>query len=190
MIFEAVITTRNPDAGIHIVPLGYREEHGEIILAPFRPSTTLNNLERTRQAVVSTTDDVTVIAGCLTGRWDWPTTPTVTVDGVRLRDALAHMELEVKRVDDDPARPRLSCAVRHRETHRPFRGFNRAQAACVEAAILVSRLHLLPPDKVDNDIAYLQIAIDKTAGERERQAWDWLMAAVRDYRTRGSEGRV
>ena len=25
---------------------------------------------------------------------------------------------------------------------------------------------------------YLQIAIDKTAGEAEREAWDWLMAAV------------
>ena len=42
-----------------------------------------------------------------------------------------------------------------RRTIAPFRGFNRAQAAVVEAAILVSRLHMLPPDKIEREIGYL-----------------------------------
>ena len=61
-------------------------------------------------------------------------------------------------------------AVRHEANHRPFRGMNRARAAVLEGAILVSRLGMLPPDKVDREIAYLQIAIDKTAGPAELEA--------------------
>jgi hypothetical protein len=31
---------------------------------------------------------------------------------------------------------------------------------------------------VESEIAYLSIAIDKTAGPSEQQAWQWLMEAV------------
>jgi hypothetical protein len=53
----------------------------------------------------------------------------------------------------------------------------------VEAAILVSRLHMLPSEKIEREIGYLQIAIDKTAGPRERQAWDWLMQRIAEHKT-------
>ena len=33
---------------------------------------------------------------------------------------------------------------------------------------------MLTADKVDAEMAYLQIAIDKTAGTEEREAWSWL----------------
>jgi hypothetical protein len=58
---------------------------------------------------------------------------------------------------------------------------NRAKAAVVEAAILVSRLGMLPRDKVEREIAYLEIAIGKTAGDDEREAWGWLLEAVRAH---------
>jgi hypothetical protein len=70
----------------------------------------------------------------------------------------------------------------HAEQHAPFRGFNRAQAAVVEAAILVSRLHMLPWGKIETEIAYLKIAVDKTAGPREREAWTWLMERIEEHR--------
>jgi hypothetical protein len=66
--------------------------------------------------------------------------------------------------------------------HAPFRGFNRAQAAVIEGAVLVSRLHLLPAEKIDTEMQYLQIAIDKTAGPDELQAWEWLQEAVGQHR--------
>lgn len=182
MIYEAIVTTRNPDNSLQIAPLGYREEMGQIILAPFHPSRTLENLRRTGQAVVNLTDNVAIIAGCLTDRWDWPTVPVATIDGSRLEDVLTHLEVEVARVEEDPMRPRFHCLLKHRQSHAPFRGFNRAQAAVVEAAILVSRLTMLPPEKVDQELAYLQIAIDKTAGERERLAWSWLMEKIQHFR--------
>ena len=59
---------------------------------------------------------------------------------------------------------------------------NRARAAVLELAILVSRLHMLPKEKIDAEIAYLTIAIDKTSGPDERQAWDWLMERVNKHR--------
>ena len=68
-----------------------------------------------------------------------------------------------------------------------FPGFNRAQAAVIEGAVLVSRLGMLPRDKVETEMDYLQIAIDKTAGPLEQEAWDWLYAAVQDFYARKPE---
>jgi hypothetical protein len=182
MIHEAIIITRNPAGGLHIVPMGYQEEDGYIVVAPFGPSATLDNLKRTGEATVNMTDNVAILAGCLTGRRDWPTVPSCVVDSERLQDTLAHMEVVVSRVEEDEVRPRFFCAVKHQEIHAPFKGFNRAQAAVVEAAILVSRLDRLSREKVDAEIDYLRIAIDKTAGDQERQAWNWLMERVLSFR--------
>jgi hypothetical protein len=66
-------------------------------------------------------------------------------------------------------------------THAPFRGLNRAKAAVLEAAILVSRLSMLPRERIESEIAYLKIAVEKTAGPEEREAWDWLMEAVTQF---------
>jgi len=178
MIIESIITTLAADGAAHIAPMGviWRDEHP--ILAPFRPSTTLDNLMHSGCAVINHTDDVRVFAGCLTGRRDWPLTPAERIDGRVLQAALAHQELTVDRIEDDELRPRFHCRVVHEATHGAFRGFNRAQAAVIEAAILVSRLHLLPRDKVEREIAYLAIAVSKTAGPREREAWEWLAARI------------
>jgi uncharacterized protein len=39
----------------------------------------------------------------------------------------------------------------------------------------LTRLHILPREKIDREIAYLSIAVEKTAGPSEREAWSWLM---------------
>ena len=181
MIWETIVTTRAADGRPHIAPMGIRELQGRVVLAPFRPSTTLDNLRATGCAVVNHCDDVRVFAGCLTGRRDWPLAACLRIDGLRLRDALAHRELRLERIDEDGERPRLHCVVVHEENHAAFRGFNRAQAAVLEAAVLVSRLHLLPRDKIERELAYLTIAVDKTAGAAEREAWDWLMQRVAEH---------
>ncbi len=99
----------------------------------------------------------------------------------RLVDCLAHSELELVEVRDDAMRPQLLMKKVAEFNHRPFAGFNRAQAAVIELAILVSRLHLLPREKIESEIQYLQIAIDKTAGERELEAWGWLTQKIDDF---------
>lgn len=178
MIRETIVTTVDDAGKAHIAPIGLIEVKGRWIIAPFRPSGTLNNLQNVPYAVANYTDDVLVFAGCLTGRRDWPVVPAARVPCVRLENCLAHTELIVEEVKEDELRPRFHCRVVHEETHAPFQGFNRAQAAVIEAAILVSRLHMLPQEKIEREIAYLEIAISKTAGAREQQAWDWLMDKV------------
>lgn len=181
MIYETVITTLNADGSAHIAPFGIRERDGRVIIAPFRPSASLDNLLRARCAVVNLTDDVRIFAGALTGRREWPVQRAQKIDGYVLQAALAHRELELADIKEDAVRPELSFRVVHEAMHAPFRGFNRAQAAVLEAAVLVSRLHMLPPEKIATEIAYLTIAVEKTAGERERQAWDWLMERIENY---------
>lgn len=181
MIYETVITTLNADGSAHIAPFGIRERDGLVIIAPFRPSTSLDNLLRTGRAVVNLTDDVRIYAGALTGRREWPVSAAQLVEGYVLEGALAHRELELAEIKEDPVRPELAFRVVHEAIHAPFRGFNRAQAAVLEAAVLVSRLHMLSPEKIAAEVAYLTIAIEKTAGERERQAWDWLMERIENY---------
>ncbi len=73
------------------------------------------------------------------------------------------------------ALPAASCT---RASHRPWQGFNRAQGAVLECAVLVSRLNMLPPEKIEAELAYLEIAIAKTAGPREAEAWGWLMERI------------
>jgi uncharacterized protein len=51
----------------------------------------------------------------------------------------------------------------------------------IEAAILASRLHMLPRDKVEAEMAYLAIAVGKTAGAAEQEAWNWLAEKVRQH---------
>ncbi len=181
-ILETLVTTRSADGSAHLAPLGIREQHGLVLLAPFRPSRTLDNLERDRCAVVNMTDDVRIFAGCLTGRRDWPVRAATKIPGFVLKAALAHRELEVARHEDDELRPRFYLREVHAANHAPFSGFNRAQGAVIEAAILVSRLPMLPPDKVERELDYLRIAIDKTAGPREREAWNWLSAQISAFR--------
>ena len=181
MIRETIVTTADREGRVHIAPIGIIADGEGFIIAPFRPSTTLDNLTAVPFAVANYSDDVRVFAGCLTGRHDWPTVASRQVPVPRLGTALAHAELAVDSVVEDAQRPRFHCRVVQREMHRAFEGFNRAQAAVIEAAILVSRLHLLPRDKVEAELAYLQIAVDKTAGEAEREAWEWLQEKVRRH---------
>ena len=182
MIFETVVSTLATDGTPHAAPMGVRYEGSDVLLMPFKPSTTLANIVSTGFAVLNRVVDVRVFAGCVTGRRQWPVLPATRVPGVRLACALNHAELHLAEHRDDAQRPLLRMALVHEQTHAPFIGFNRAQAAVVEGAVLVSRLHMLPADKVDAELAYLQIAIDKTAGPDEREAWGWLQAAVLRHR--------
>ena len=177
-IFETIVTVRGQDGRTQITPLGVRQQGDLVVLAPFKPSLTLELLMQSRVAVINYTDDVRVFAGCIVGRRDWPLAPATRIDGVRLAASLAHEEIELAEFVDDVQRPQLRCRSVHRETHAPFRGFNRAQAAVIEAAVLVSRLSILPVGKLEAELEYLKIAIDKTAGEAELQAWSWLMEAI------------
>ena len=178
VIRESIVITTDAAGQPHIAPLGLIEEPGGFIVAPFKPSRTLENLRVRPFCTASVTDDVRVFAGALTGRRDWPLAAATRIPGFYLGGAHAHRELEVVDIAEDELRPRFHCRVVHEAAHGAAPGFNRAQSAVIEAAILASRLHMLPPVKIRAEVAYLTIAISKTAGPREQEAWDWLMAKI------------
>ena len=165
MIQELIVSTQNAAGLVHLAPMGIHLNGDDIIILPFRPSTTLNNLLETRTAVLNYCDDVRVFAGCLTGRRDFATHSAEKINGAVLNGALAHSELELVRIEDDNTRPKLFCKVLHTVNHAPFQGFNRAQYA-------------VPLEKIETEINYLRIGLEKTAGDKELEAWGWLMAVI------------
>jgi uncharacterized protein len=177
-IFETVVTTLAADGTPHVAPMGVRYQGPRVVLMPFKPSTTHDNTVTTGHAVLNIVTDTRVFAGCVTGRREWPTVAAQMISGVRLACALRHVELTLDEAIDAPQRPVLRMKPVHEASHAPFVGFNRAQAAVIEGAVLVSRLHMLPIDKIETEMGYLQIAIDKTAGAAEHEAWGWLQEAV------------
>lgn len=189
VIRECIVTTQNDEGRLHVAPLGLIEDGAGWVIAPFRPSATLDNLRATPFAVASFTDDALVFAGCLTGNKDWPTRPAEQVPGAFLEGALAHLELAVEHVEEDELRPRFHCRIVHEGNHAPFKGFNRAQAAVIETAILATRLKMIPREKVETELAYHQIAVEKTAGPREHEAWRILVEKIEDYYKHAPAGK-
>ena len=186
MILETIITSLDVEGKVHITPFGIRMQEGLVVISPYRPSVTLDNILATQSAVMNLTDDVRIFAAALTKRQAWEVVPAEKIIGFRLAKTLAHKELKLVHVKQDDSeqnamRPQLFLEVIHEVQHQPFQGFNRAQAAVIELAVLASRLNILPKEKLMMEKQYLQIAINKTAGERELEAWGWLVEKIDNF---------
>lgn len=181
MIFETIVSTVNSQGEVHVTPFGIQLQEGLVVISPYKPSVTLENILATKHAVMNLTDDVRVFAGALTRRQAWSLISAEKITGYRLAETLVHKELNLVKINDDALRPQLFLEVIHEVQHQSFMGFNRAQAAVIEFAVLASRLNMLPKEKVLSEMQYLQIAIDKTAGECELQAWQWLTEKVENF---------
>ncbi len=181
-IVETIVTTANANGEVHIAPLGLIQDGEHWIVGPFKPSKTLDNLRANPAACASHTDDVRVFAGCVTGRKSWPLVPAAIIKGGRLALCLSHWELKVDKIVEDDLRPKFYCKIVHQEQHAAWQGFSRAQAAVLELAVLTTRLNMLPPDKVESELRYLEIAISKTAALHEQEAWGWLMEKITAWR--------
>ena len=178
LIRETIVITENAEGRPHIAPLGLIAEGERWIVAPFRPSTTLENLRANPYAVANLTDDARIFAGCLTGRRDWPLVPTAPGYPPRLANTLSAWRLDVVETREHEQRPRFVCRVIAKEAHAAFEGFNRAFAAVIEAAVMASRLDMIPRSEIEAEFARLKIVVAKTAGPREVEAFNWLEAKV------------
>jgi hypothetical protein len=186
MIQEVIVSSVNQQGLSHIAPMGIHVLKDEIVILPFKPSITLTNIIHSGAGVINYCDDVRVFSGCLMGKRDWDSNPAKIIEGQVLDIALAHSEVNLIRVEEDAIRPKLFCKIVHTETHKPFLGFNRAQYSVLEGAILCSRLERLPLMKIEAEIAYLRIGLEKTAGEREWEAWGWLMQLIQQHKDKSS----
>jgi hypothetical protein len=171
LIIESIITTLDPEGRPNFAPMGVEWDDEVIVLKPFLETTTFRNVSATLTAVVNLTDDVLLFAQSAIGNPTFPASPATVVQGVVLEAACSWRELEVASLDATPPRSRIEMRVRHRGVRREFIGFNRARHAVLEAAILATRVHLLPAAQIRDELARLQVLVDKTAGPREREAW-------------------
>ncbi|MBX9622795.1 MAG: DUF447 family protein [Gemmataceae bacterium] len=178
MILEGLVTTRNADGSPHLAPMGPRvgADWARFVLRPFPTSGTYKNLSAHGEGVLHVTDDALLIARAAIGRADPPppVRPAVRVAGFVLADCCRSYEFVVRSVDASGERVAIDAEVVHAGRHRDFWGFNRARHAVVEAAILATRLHLLPHDEVAAEFKKLWVIVGKTGGPAEHEAMDLL----------------
>jgi len=190
MILEGIVTTRNADATTNVAPMGPIVDANmtSLILRPFQTSTTYANLKRTSCGVLHVTDDVLLIARAALGRLDLPPRMqrAATIDGDVIADACRWYEFRVTSLDDSAERTRIEAQVVHVGHIRDFFGFNRAKHAVLEAAILATRLHLLPLDEVCDRLAELREPVEKTAGHAELDAFALIERHVQEF----ASGRI
>jgi uncharacterized protein len=179
MIIESILTTMDPRGAINFAPMGVEWGEERIIIKPFLETATFRNVQATGVAVVNITDDVLLFAQAAVSNPQYPSFPAAVVRGVVLDAACSWRELEARSIDATPPRSRIETVVVHHGTRREFIGFNRARNAVLEAAILATRLHLIPRNEIDTELARLQTIVDKTAGPRESEAMALLTGYVR-----------
>jgi uncharacterized protein len=177
VIIETIVTSAAADGTVNFAPMGVEWSEDALVLKPFLETTTFRNVTATGAAVVNLTDDVMLFARAALSDPQFPSSPAAVVRGVVLEAACSWREVEVVRVDDTPPRSRIETRVVHRGFRREFIGFNRARHAVLEATILATRTHLLSAEHIREELARLQVIVDKTASPREQAA----MAFVSEY---------
>jgi hypothetical protein len=186
MILEGIVTTLCDDGSPNISPMGPAVESSmeRLILRPFRTSTTYENLMRVGEGVFHVTDDVHLLARAAIGQISPQPTllPAPCFKGVILADACRWYAFRVASVDNSSDRATMECRVVDRGRLRDFFGFNRAKHAVLEAAILATRLHLLPANQIDDEFGRFRVLVEKTAGDQERLAFQLLETYVSQWR--------
>lgn len=178
MILEGIMTTLGSDGQVNISPMGPEVDADMelLVLKPFKTSTTYQNLKRAGEGVFHVTDDVELLAQAAVGS-PAPLPEMMdakTVKGKILANACRWYALRVESLDDAQERTHIIARVVDRGWIREFFGFNRAKHAVVEAAILATRVSLLPLEDIYAQFEKLRVLVEKTGGDQERRAFEFL----------------
>jgi hypothetical protein len=177
VILETIVTSLDAADRTNVAPMGVEWGGSEIVLKPYRETTTFRNLVATGEAVVNLVDDVGLYVESALGSPDCPSSPARVVRGRVLDAACSWRELRVRHAQTSEARARFTCDVVWSEVRREFLGYNRARNAVIEATILATRTRILPIGEILAEYRRLQVIVDKTAGPGEREA----MARLADF---------
>lgn len=186
MILEGIVTTVSAQGAVNIAPMGPRvdAEMRRFLLRPYCTAQTYHNLKEHGEGVLHVTDDVLLLAKSAIGvaKPLPPLRPACKVRGFVLEDACRYYEFRVLALDDREERTRIEVEVVHSGRLRDFFGFNRAKHAVVEAAILATRTNFLPLEEIETDYRKLEVIVNKTGGEQEKQAFTLLAEHVARFR--------
>lgn len=184
MIVEGLLTSTNRAGEVNVAPMG-PIVHGDfesLTLRPFSGSTTFQNLLESRAGVFHVVDDVSVIAETAIRRLDRlpETVPATRVQGAVLKNCCRWFEFEISSVDTSNERSEMSATIVHSGESKPFDGFNRAKHAVIEAAILATRVHILPVDDIMSHLKILTSAVKKTGSPREIASFEMLVEHIQN----------
>jgi hypothetical protein len=186
VILEGIVTTLDEDGAVRVAPMGPTVEPDwqRLQLRPFTSSHTFENLKRTRQGVFHVTDDVELIARAAVGQLAEvpPVRCATSIKGMIICDACRWYSFQVESLDEQTLRATLDCRVIERGFQREFFGLCRAKHAVVEAAILATRVHLLEPTRLRDELQRLAPLVEKTGGVAEQRAFtllqEFILAAI------------
>ena len=155
-----------PDGPINFAPMGVEWGDDDDRAQAVSRDHHVRNVHGTRGvAVVNLTDDVDAVRS---GRHFESAVSLGAGGGRARRGARGRLLLARARgrvaSTTTPPRSRIVTRVVHHGLRREFLGFNRARHAVLEAAILATRTHLIPPEQIRDEFARLQVIVDKTAG--------------------------
>lgn len=176
MILEGIVTTIDGEGAVNVAPMGPRttKEMGMLVLRPFQTSRTYANLRERGEGVFHITDDVELIAHAAVERVEPRLKAADRVRGFVLEDACRAYEFRVVRMDDRDERATFEAEVVHVHRFRDFLGYCRARNAVLEAAILATRVGILPTSEIRSRFSELRILVEKTGGVEEHRAFDFL----------------
>lgn len=177
-IIEGLITTWNHDGSTNIAPQGpiVLVPGEKLLLRPWQGSRTYDNLWRDRCGVFHLTDDVLLLAETAIGepRSAPVLVPATNIDGMALADSLESWELVIEEAAEQGPRSEMTARIVNRVVRRVSSGWNRAQFAVIEMAILATRLHLIAAPIVKADLERWRTLVEKTGGVREVAAYELL----------------
>ena len=171
MIIESIVSTVSKRRSVNFAPFGIRKEKKEIIISPYIPSITLQNLRSNKCAVVNYIEDASFYVNCIIGKKKFKKEKAEKIDGFYLKETLSFDEVVVQKIIENEVRPKFICKVVKSVFKKRYEGHNRAKASLIEACILASRVGMLSTKKILNELEYLSIGVEKTAGPKEEKAW-------------------
>lgn len=169
-LITCVVTDQSPP---HVAALGPVVDQAltHWTLRPFQSSKIFSLLRQHSRCVFHTLDDALPVVQLVLGL-----TPDLSYrqlpSGVWVIEQACHWyELKIEAWDVSAPRSEAQASLVEHGELRTFWGWNRAKHALLEAAILISRAHMMQPTELRWQLQALQTPIEKTAGERERIAW-------------------
>ncbi len=187
MILEGVVTSLDAAEKLNVAPMGpiIEGNFDSLVLRPFQTSTTFLNMIESHCGVFHVVDTVDVLAKAAIGQLlKLPATrPARKIRGRILTDCCRWFEFRITEQDLGSERSFMRAEIVAQGEHRAFFGFNRARHAVLEAAILATRVHLLPHSEIATRMNILKSAVEKTGGVTETDAFDMLQNYIdRSYK--------
>lgn len=183
MIVEVILSTLSSNGEPNFAPMGVVWGEEEITVRPFRNTQTFRNLVATKCGVASVTDDVLAFARSALEDACLPHFPARSIPGIVFQGCCYWRELEVMAIEEGEERAEVHCRVVEKGWQRDFLGFNRARNAVIEAAILATRMNLIPREEALTLLERYAEIVQKTGDEPEGVAFE----LVRQYIIKGGK---